>query len=129
MELSEHARVNRNAWNEKASGDIALAERQWAARRDHLGHLERARDARSARCRTSTARTWSSSGAEPRTCRRGWPRTGARPVGVDLSENQLATARAMQAEHGLEFPLHHASAEDVPLPDDCADFVISEYGA
>ena len=35
----------------------------------------------------------------------------------------------MQAEHGLEFPLILASAEDVPLPDDCADLVLSEYGA
>ena len=56
-------------------------------------------------------------------------RRGARPTGVDITENQLATARAMQAEHGLEFPLIQASAEDVPLPDDCADLVISEYGA
>ena len=42
-------------------------------------------------------------------------RRGARPIGVDLSENQLATARALQKEHGLEFPLLHASAEQVPL--------------
>src|ERR671919_3177481 len=56
-------------------------------------------------------------------------RRGARPTGVDITENQLATARAMQAEHGLEFPLIHASAEDVPLPNACADLVLSEYGA
>jgi SAM-dependent methyltransferase len=56
-------------------------------------------------------------------------RRGARPTGVDITENQLATARAMQAEHGLEFPLIQASAEDVPLPDACADLVLSEYGA
>jgi Methyltransferase domain len=35
----------------------------------------------------------------------------------------------MQAEHGLEFPLIQASAEDVPLADGCADLVLSEYGA
>jgi SAM-dependent methyltransferase len=32
-------------------------------------------------------------------------------------------------KHRLEFPLIHASAEHVPLPDDCANLVISEYGA
>jgi SAM-dependent methyltransferase len=54
---------------------------------------------------------------------------GARPVGVDTSARQLATARAMQAEFGLSFPLLHADAERVPLRDGCADLVISEYGA
>ena len=44
-------------------------------------------------------------------------RLGARPVGLDLSEEQLATARELQAEHGIEFPLIHASAEAPPLPD------------
>ena len=42
---------------------------------------------------------------------------------------QLETARRMQAEFGLEFPLVQASAEDVPLPDASFDLVVSEYGA
>src|SRR5262249_51537351 len=33
-------------------------------------------------------------------------RRGARPIGIDNSPEQLATARRMQAEFGLEFPLH-----------------------
>jgi SAM-dependent methyltransferase len=56
-------------------------------------------------------------------------RRGARPVGVDLSPNQLATARAFQREFGLEFPLIRAAAEQVPLRDERFDLVISEYGA
>jgi SAM-dependent methyltransferase len=56
-------------------------------------------------------------------------RRGARPVGVDISARQLATARRMQAEFGLRFPLVHGDAERVPLADACADLVISEYGA
>src|SRR4249919_747166 len=43
-------------------------------------------------------------------------RRGARPVGVDITPVQLETARRMQANHGLAFPLVEASAEDVPLP-------------
>ena len=35
----------------------------------------------------------------------------------------------MQARHGLEFPLVHASAEAVPLPDAAFDVAFSEYGA
>ena len=50
-------------------------------------------------------------------------------MGLDLSEEQLATARELQAEHGIEFPLVHASAEAPPLPDASFDVVFSEYGA
>ena len=54
---------------------------------------------------------------------------GARPVGVDPTPAQLATARRMQAETGIEFPLVEASAEAVPLPDASFDLAVSEYGA
>jgi SAM-dependent methyltransferase len=56
-------------------------------------------------------------------------RRGARPVGIDNSQAQLDTARAMQAEFGLEFPLIHGNAEIVPRPDASFDLAISEYGA
>ena len=56
-------------------------------------------------------------------------RRGARVVGVDPTPAQLETARRMQAEFGLEFPLVEAFGEDVPLPDASFDLVHSEYGA
>ena len=56
-------------------------------------------------------------------------RRGARPVGVDITPAQLETARALQREHGLVFPLLEANAEAVPLPDASFDLAISEYGA
>jgi SAM-dependent methyltransferase len=56
-------------------------------------------------------------------------RRDARPVGVDLSARQLATAHRLQDEFGLHFPLIQADAERVPLGTGCADLVISEYGA
>jgi SAM-dependent methyltransferase len=56
-------------------------------------------------------------------------RRGARPVGVDLTPAQLDTAGRLQREHGLEFPLVEANAEDVPLPDASFDLALSEYGA
>jgi ubiquinone/menaquinone biosynthesis C-methylase UbiE len=56
-------------------------------------------------------------------------RRGARVVGVDPTPAQLATARRMQQQTGLEFPLVDATGENVPLPDDSFDLVLSEYGA
>jgi SAM-dependent methyltransferase len=54
---------------------------------------------------------------------------GARPVGLDLSERQLEHARRLMAEAGVEFPLVHASAEAVPLPDAAFDVVFCDHGA
>jgi SAM-dependent methyltransferase len=56
-------------------------------------------------------------------------RRGARVTGIDNSEEQLKTARAMQKEHGLAFPLIRGNAEQVPLPGASFDLAISEYGA
>lgn len=56
-------------------------------------------------------------------------RRGARALGLDNSPNQLATARAMRAEHAIRLPLVHADAERMPFPDESFDLVLSEYGA
>jgi SAM-dependent methyltransferase len=56
-------------------------------------------------------------------------RLGAHVVGVDPTPAQLETARRMQQEFGLEFPLIEAFGESVPLPDASFDIVHSEYGA
>ena len=44
-------------------------------------------------------------------------RRGARPVGIDNSAVQLATARRFQDEFDLRFPLIHGDAEHTPFPD------------
>jgi len=56
-------------------------------------------------------------------------RLGANVTGIDTSEAQLRTARALQDEHDLHFPLIHGNAEAVPLPDASFDLAVSEYGA
>ena len=50
-------------------------------------------------------------------------------VGVDLTPAAARDRAALQAEHGVEFPLIEASAEDVPLPAESFDLAVSEYGA
>ncbi|HEY3544102.1 MAG TPA: class I SAM-dependent methyltransferase [Gaiellaceae bacterium] len=56
-------------------------------------------------------------------------RAGARVVAVDPTPAQLATARRLQQETGIDFELVEAPAESVPLPDSSFDVAISEYGA
>jgi SAM-dependent methyltransferase len=128
VKLPEHARENKASWEIEAAKYVEPAKRDWATHdivwgifrvpETEVGALPHVdgMDVVELGCGTAYFSAWLA-------------RRGARPTGVDLSENQLATARAMQAEHGLVFPLIHASAEDVPLPDGCADLVLSEYGA
>ena len=56
-------------------------------------------------------------------------RAGARPVALDFSGEQLATARRLQARLGPAFPLVQGDAERVPMADGRFDLVVSEHGA
>jgi len=56
---------------------------------------------------------------------RSLARLGARVVGLDASEARLRGARAA----GADFPLVHAPAEHVPLPDASFDVVFADHGA
>ena len=56
-------------------------------------------------------------------------RRGARVVGLDNSSRQLATARMLQREFDLAFPLVHGNAEEAPFASERFDVAVSEYGA
>ena len=56
-------------------------------------------------------------------------RRGARVVGVDLSLEQLTSARRCQTAYGPRFPLVQADAESLPLGSGRVDLVVSEHGA
>jgi SAM-dependent methyltransferase len=56
-------------------------------------------------------------------------RRGARMVGLDNLARQLDHARELMGAAGVDFPLVHAGAEDVPLPDAGFDVVFCDHGA
>jgi SAM-dependent methyltransferase len=127
-DLTPHARSNERYWTGQAPDYAPRARRHWAEDEPHWGIYEipeaeiRALpdvdglDGVELGCGTAYWSAWLT-------------RRGARMVGIDITEAQLATARELQAEHGLEFPLIRASAESVPLPDASFDLAFSEYGA
>ena len=128
MTLSEHAQRNKEAWTAMAPQYAVSAEGNWAQDEITWGVWSvpdaelralpdvAGMDVVELGCGTAYISAWLA-------------RRGARVTGVDITPAQLETARAMQGKHGLEFRLIEASAEDVPLPDACADLAISEYGA
>jgi SAM-dependent methyltransferase len=127
-ELPEHVRRNRAAWDTFASEYVEMGRHAWqtdpswgiwsvpdtelGVLPDDLSDV----DAIELGCGTAYVSAWLA-------------RRGARPVGIDNSEQQLASARGFQREFGLEFPLWHGNAEQVPAPDESFDLAISEYGA
>lgn len=125
----EHVARNRAAWNRWAPSYVAPGRAAWnsdepfwgvwetpEAELGLLADLPPEADVVDLGCGTAYASAWLA-------------RRGARPVGVDVAEAQLDTARMFQAEFGLEFPLHRANAEEVPFDDESFDLALSEYGA
>jgi SAM-dependent methyltransferase len=129
--LPDHVRHNRVVWDALAASYAASGERNWAESErtptwgiwgvpeaevgmfpEHVAGV----DAIELGCGTAYVAA--------RLARRG-----ARVVGIDNSAAQLETAKRLQQQHGLEFPLVHGNAEQVPYPDASFDFAISEYGA
>jgi SAM-dependent methyltransferase len=51
--------------------------------------------------------------------------SGTRVIAIEPNEAQHARLRARAAEAGLEIELHGTRAEEMPLPDDSADLVVS----
>jgi len=128
-ELADHVGINRRVWDGFAATYAERAPIAWAKLEPEWGVWDvpesdlhvlpgdlRGQDVVELGCGTAYVSAWLA-------------RRGARPVGVDLSWEQLSTARRMQAEFGLRFPLVHANAEAVPLRNASFDLAISEYGA
>jgi SAM-dependent methyltransferase len=128
-ELPDHVRRNRIQWDAWAAQYVEAAERNWADDQPEWGiwlipdadvgmlpDAPRGLDVIELGCGTAYVSSWLA-------------RRGARVVGIDNSDAQLATARRLQREHGVAFTLVHGNAETVPYPDASFDFAISEYGA
>jgi SAM-dependent methyltransferase len=128
-DLPEHVRRNRAVWDDWAQQYVAAGEAAWAedtptwglwsVPESQVGMFPEelaGQEAIELGCGTAYISAWLA-------------RRGARVVGIDNSEAQLATARRLQQQYGLDFPLLHGNAEAVPYPDASFDFAISEYGA
>jgi SAM-dependent methyltransferase len=124
-----YVETNRAHWDELATDYARSARRHWAKTEPTWGifNVPQARvpmlpddvaglDVLELGCGTGYVSAWVA-------------RAGGRPVGLDNSARQLATARQMQHEFGLSFPLVQADGERVPFADARFDLVISEYGA
>lgn len=126
---SDHAVLNADHWDRQAPDWVAAGERAWAQPAATWGAWEipdgevellpasmTGMRAIELGCGTGYVSAW-------------MHRRGASITGVDVSREQLATARRLAEEYGVAGTWHLASAEEVPEPDASFDFAVSEYGA
>ncbi len=129
-ELPDHVVENRRHWDDNAANWVASGERAWAQDEptwgiwgipnrelpllpDDMDGLQ----AIELGCGTGYVSAW-------------MRRRGATVYAIDNSDQQLATARRLAAEHALDgVEWVHGNAETVDQPDGSFDFAVSEYGA
>jgi len=109
----DHVARNRAAWNIEAARYVDSGRRNWSSEPSwgiwsipesevHLLPDVTGLDVVELGCGTGYVSAWLA-------------RRGARPVGIDMSDAQLATARTLQDEHDLHFPLIQGDAEATPI--------------
>lgn len=128
-ELPKHVRENRAYWDGRADQWVAAGEAGWRAAEPGWGVWELPESSLRLLPADMTGMTAIELGCGTGYVSAWMARRGARVVGIDNSEQQLATARRLALEHGIELTLLHGNAETVPYPDATFDFAISEYGA
>lgn len=127
--LPEHVAKNREYWDANAGWWVSAGERSWKQDEPTWGvwavpesELRMLPDSMADMstvelgCGTGYVSSWMA-------------RRGARVTGIDNSSEQLATARRLAGEHGVDLALVHGDAETTPFASESFDFAISEYGA
>lgn len=127
--FQDHVAGNRAFWDNEAANYVAAGERNWATDEVSWGIFSvpesqlrllpndlAGKDAIELGCGTAYVSAWLA-------------KRGAKPVGIDNSPRQLETARQLQDQYGIHFPLHLGNAEATPFPDASFDYAVSEYGA
>ncbi len=125
----EHARRNRDAWQQFAARYAESGRAAWASTDPYWGiwklpeqELKLLPDDLTGKrcleigCGTAYVSAWMA-------------RRGGQVIGIDPTPNQLATAIDLRARHGLPLSLVEGIGERLPFGDDSFDFAISEYGA
>lgn len=125
----DHLSINKDIWNADAANWVDFAKHRWSLETPEWGNWGNPDDglnllppdmadldAIELGCGTGYVSGW-------------MIRRGARVTAIDISTEQLATARSIAADHGADITFIEGNAEETSLPDASFDFAISEYGA
>lgn len=125
----DYLSINRDIWNADAANWVDFAKERWRLEQPEWGNWNNSEndlnllpadmtgmDVIELGCGTGYVSYWMAL-------------RGARVTGIDLSPEQLATARGLTADLDADITFVEGNAEATGLPDKAFDFAISEYGA
>ncbi|MGH1578105.1 class I SAM-dependent methyltransferase [Planktotalea sp.] len=126
---SNHVATNQGIWDADAPNWVEVGEKLWRAEAPEWGNWGNPeaslnmlppdmsdKDAIELGCGTAYVSAWMA-------------RRGATVTAIDVSPEQLSTARRLAKEHETDITFIEGNAEETGLPDASFDFAISEYGA
>jgi len=125
----EYLSINRDIWNADAANWVDFARSRWSLETPEWGTWSNPEDGLDLLPRDMTGIEAIELGCGTGYVSYWMIRRGARVTAVDISAEQLLTARRLAAEHGAEIAFIEGNAEATGLPDAAFDFAISEYGA
>ncbi len=124
-----HVAINQGIWDADAPNWVGVAEKLWRIETPEWGNWGNpeaslnmlptdmsGKDAIELGCGTAYVSAW-------------MVQRGAKVTAIDVSPEQLATARRLAKEHETDITFIEGNAEETGLPDASFDFAISEYGA
>lgn len=125
----DHVAVNKDYWNASAPDWVAGGEHGWAAPEPTWGIWSLPDKDVPMLPDDMTGMAAVELGCGTGYVSRWMERRGATVTGVDLSAEQLATARRLAAQHGSGIAFVEGNCETLPFADASFDFAVSEYGA
>ena len=129
--MDTHQKLNRSAWQENAT--LALyrqkAQENWESRQPHWGIWSIPNSNANLLPDVLSGSRCLEVGCGTAYVSRWMEQRGGEVFALDPSRNQLDTAFRQKRKYASNIRLIEGFAESLPFPDDCFDFVISEYGA
>lgn len=125
----DYLTINRDIWNADAANWVEFARNQWRSDVPVWGTWGNSEDEFRLLPKDMTGLKAIELGCGTGYVAYWMHRRGARVTAIDISTEQLATARKLAADRDAGIDFIEGNAEATGLPDGAFDFAISEYGA
>lgn len=127
--MSDHVSINRDFWNGIAADWVQAGQEAWASDVICWGNWRQPESTLNLLPLDMSAMAAVELGCATGYVSGWMARRGAKVTGVDVSVEQLSTARQLASQHQTDITFLERNAEQTGLPDASFDFAISEYGA